>query len=378
MKKNLIIILLFLLTTNSISAQLKLPIVKSSSIHVDIRDGNNFQKNAWRISPETKQDVYETSSKGKKVTFYTDKDSISIIINEKTKFDFIILLNDTTKALTEIKYKPTYLEILKTAAKYNYDDNRQVPTFTYQSEKDTNLMTIRKELHLDSIAGQGNEVSNILNLLHWIHNLIPHDGNHENPTIKNALNLISVCKKDNRGLNCRGLATVLNECYLSLGIPSRFVTCMPKDSIFQDCHVINMVYSSELKKWLWIDPTHDAYVMNEKGELLSIEEVRDRIINGKTIILNPDANWNHKESDTKESYLYEYMAKNLFRLECPVESEYDYETWKKGKTVTYIELLPLNTYKQSPQKSVSTNSKIGTTFIYYKTNNPNLFWALPK
>ena len=33
-----------------------------------------------------------------------------------------------------------------------------------------------------------------------------------------------------------------------------------------------------MKKWLWIDPTFDAYVMNEKGELLSIEEVRERLI----------------------------------------------------------------------------------------------------
>ena len=359
-------------------AQEKLPTIKATSKTVDIRDGDNFKKASWTISPELKPDIFTTNSIGKKVTFYTDKDSISIKITPTTKFDFIILLNDTTKALTEIKYQPSYLDILRTADNYNFNDTRPIPKFSCQSKSDTNLIALRKGFKLDSIAGEGNEVSKILNLLHWVHNLIPHDGNHENPAVKNALSMIAACKKGDRGLNCRGLATVLNECYLSLGIPSRFITCMPKDSVFDDCHVINMVYSKELKKWLWIDPTNDAYVMNEKGELLSIEEVRDRIIHNKPLILNPEANWNHKVSKTKEEYLFQYMAKNLYRMECPLESEYDYETWKNGKVVSYVELLSLDAYKQLPQKTSKTNSKTGTTFINYKTNNPNLFWTLPE
>jgi hypothetical protein len=215
-------------------------------------------------------------------------------------------------------------------------------------------------------------------MMHWVHDLIPHDGAHENPAVKNALSLINQCKNEQRGLNCRGLAIVLNECYLSMGIPSRFITCMPKDSVFDDCHVINLVYSKQLKKWLWIDPTNDAYVMNEKGELLDIREVRERLINGKPLILNPEANWNHKETQTKPYDLEYYMAKNLFRLESPVQSQYDYETWERGKHVEYVELLPLNTYNQAPQKSERISSTTGTTFVRYKTNNPDLFWQTPE
>jgi transglutaminase-like putative cysteine protease len=359
-------------------AQKKLPTIKATSKTVDIRDGNIFKKAGWAISPEVKPDIYNTSSLHKKVTFYTDKDSISIKITPTTKFDFIILLNDSTRALTQIKYRPGYLDILKTAGNYNFNDKRPIPKFSYQSKDDSNLIALRKGFKLDSVAGEGNEVSKILNLLHWVHNLIPHDGNHENPTAKNALSLIAECRKDSRGLNCRGLATVLNECYLSLGIPSRFITCMPKDSVFDDCHVINMVYSKDFKKWLWIDPTNDAYVMNEKGGLLSIEDTRDRIIHGRPIILNPEANWNHKVSQIKEEYLYKYMTKNLYRMECPLESKYDYETWQNGKTVTYVELLSLNAHRQWPQVATYTNAKTGTTFINYKTNNPALFWASPE
>lgn len=366
-----------LITACSLLAQTHLKVIKASSKMVDIRDGSNFKKGYWTITPDAKPDVYATSAKNERVTFYTDQDSISFNVKPGSVYDFIILLNGKDSALTQVKYIPSKLDILKQAANYNPADQRSVPTFTYQSKNDPNLVALRKGLNLDSIAGGGAEISKILNLLHWVHNLIPHDGNHDNPVVKNAMSMIAECKKEARGLNCRGLATVLNECYLSLGIKSRFITCMPKDSIFDDCHVINLVYSSDYKKWIWIDPTNNAYVMNEKGELLGVGEVRERLINGGMLILNPDANWNNKSTAFKEEYLYNYMAKNLYRIQCPLVSEYDTETWKDGKMATYIELLPLDAYQQTPQKQEQKNKQTGTSFVYYKTNNPDLFWTKP-
>jgi hypothetical protein len=271
----------------------------------------------------------------------------------------------------KLKLTGDYLSILKRASKYNLSDNRSLPAFSYQLSDNPNLVALRKGFNLDSIAGQGNDVLKILNLMHWVHNLVPHDGNHGNPEVKNALSMINVCKKDNRGLNCRGLALVLNECYLAMGIKSRIVTCYPKDilKIDPDCHVINSVYSESLKKWLWIDPTFNTYVINEKGEMLSIEEVRERLISDKTLILNPDANWNNQSTQTKENYLENYMAKNLYMLECPATSEYDMETHREGKTISYIKLLPLDYDNQKPDKEESEGK-----ITVYKTNNPNVFW----
>ncbi|MBW4362771.1 transglutaminase-like domain-containing protein [Flavobacterium taihuense] len=377
MKIKISLIALISIVGQFIYAQNSIPVIKSTSKKIDIRDGKNLKKQGWNISPELNPDVYETSSLGQKVTFITDKDSISIKIKKDTKFNFIVLLNDSIKANTQIKYKLPYLDKLKNAEKYNYSDNRFIPKFEYQSIDNPNLIKIRKDLKLDSIAGTGNEISKILNLLHWVHNIIRHDGSSNNPILKNAIDLIKVCKTENRGVNCRMMATILNECYLSIGIKSRYITCMPKETEFDDCHVINMVYSNDLKKWVWIDPTFDAYVMNEKGELLGLSEVRERLVNGKTLILNPEANWNRKNSQTKEEYLETYMAKNLYRLQTPLVSEYDTETWKIGKEITYIELLPLDGIEQTPQKKEETNTKTSVKFINYKTNNPNLFWTEP-
>jgi hypothetical protein len=377
MKIKITLITVLSLFVQFLFAQKNIPIIKATSKKIDVRDGKNFRKQSWTISPEINPDVYETSSLGQKVTFITDKDSITVKIKKDTEFNFIVLLNDSIKANTQIKYKMPYLEKLKKAEKYNLSDNRFIPKFEYQSMDNPNLVRIRKDLKLDSIAGNGNEVSKILNLLHWVHNIIRHDGSSNNPTLKNAIDLIKVCKTEKRGVNCRMMATILNECYLSMGIKSRYITCMPKETEFDDCHVINMVYSNDLKKWIWIDPTFDAYVMNEKGELLGLAEVRERLINGKTLILNPEANWNKKNSQTKEYYLETYMAKNLYRLETPLVSEYDSETWKSGKEITYVELLPLDGIVQTPQKSEQTNTKTGVKFTHYKTNNPNLFWTEP-
>lgn len=263
--------------------------------------------------------------------------------------------------------------ILKKAEKYNPADSRSLPSFSYQASTHPDLVALKTTFRLDSIAGSGDELSKIKNLLHWIHTLVPHDGNHGNPAVMNAMNMIAVCKRDHRGLNCRGLATVLNECYLSLGFKSRFVTCLPKDSLKRDndCHVINMVYAATLKKWIWMDPTNEAYVSDEKGNLLGPEEVRERIINDLPLILNPDANWNGRNSVTASDYLYRYMAKNLYILECPVNSCYNAETGEPGKLVSYIRLLPLDYFIQNPDKTTGNGAEV------YKTNNPVKFWQAP-
>lgn len=377
MKQTKLLALFFIiLLVQTVAAQKKLPVIKANSENVDIKDDNQLIKNAWRIVPEEKLDVYTTSAK--KVTFYTDTDSISFKIDPQKQYDFIIVLNGKDSARTQIRYQPSRLDILKGAGKYNLTDNRFIPEFTYQSADNPDLQRIRNDLKLDSIAGKGSELSQIFNLMHWVHNLVKHDGNSNNPTLKNAIDLINVCKVENRGVNCRMLATILNECYLAKGIKSRYITCMPKETEFDDCHVINMVYSKEFKKWIWIDPTFDAYVMDEKGNLLGIQEVRERLVNGHALVLNADANWNRENLQTKEDYLENYMAKNLYRLQAPLCSENNTETWRKGKEVTYVELLPLDGIEQTPQKKEQTNNSTGVNFIYYKTNNPDQFWTKPE
>jgi hypothetical protein len=276
-----------------------------------------------------------------------------------------------------------YLYILKKDNdRYTANDSFPIPSFTYQSAENPNLEHFRNEFKLDSIAGSGNEVSRMLNILHWVHNTVPHDGQHESG-IKavNGFEIILSVKTKNIGVSCGELATVLNECYLALGFKSRKIFCQPKDSLLMDydSHVIDVVYSNQLNKWLWMDPTNDAYVMNEKGELMGINEVRTRLINDQPLILNPDANWNHRESTTKDNYLYYYMAKNLYRFYCTLESSFDIETPGEGKTITYVYLVPVGygKFAHTASRMEVFNKDVGTTVIKYTTHNPDTFWKVP-
>ncbi|MEO6850106.1 MAG: transglutaminase domain-containing protein, partial [Mucilaginibacter sp.] len=117
-------------------------------------------------------------------------------------------------------------------------------------------------------------------------------------------------------------------------------------------------------------------VMDEYGQLLGINEVRQRITDGRPLMLNREANWNRRHYQTKENYLYNYMAKNLYRLQCAVSSEYDAETAVPGKVITYVQLLPLDYFDQEPDRYESV-SPDKVTYVSYNTNNQAFFWAEP-
>lgn len=260
---------------------------------------------------------------------HTIKDSdLNCIRQEK---DYLI-------TIAKMKEGSDYPYILKKAAPYRKIKTDTLPQFSYMNPNDPNLVRVRQYFNLDSVAGAGNEISKIKNLLAFIHNTIRHDGGNDNPSPRNAIAMAQACKDGSRGLNCRGLATVLNECYLAMGFKSRIVTCMPK-VYTSDCHVINTVYSNTLDKWIWVDPTFNAYVTDENGTLLGIAEVRERLRNEQPLAINEDANWNHQYQQTKERYLDQYMAKNLYYIDCQLRSEFDAETnWKGWEG--YISLMP--------------------------------------
>lgn len=371
---------LILLLSLSVYAQKKLKVLHTNikSFRMKFPSDPAITERTWTIVPELKPDSVMVWDE--KIQFITDVDSTYIRVDKKHPVcDFLIIYRHKDTCWTRVRYEeiPDYVGKLKKAAKYNLSDVRAVPEFTYQDSSNAHLKALREKYNLDSIAGDAGEFNQIINLMHWIHNLVRHDGQHANPDSRNADELIKACSDGSRGLNCRGLAISLNECYLAMGFKSRYVTCMPKELKFDDCHVINMVYSEWLKKWVYMDPTNNAYVMDEKGTLLSIEEVRQRLIDGRTLIVNPDANWNNEQIVLAEEYLHFYMAKNLYRLECPVSSEYDYETKFSGKSIVYIELVPLDGLNQTPQKSEYTVKDANYTIINYVTNNPQLFWKAP-
>jgi len=240
-----------------------------------------------------------------------------------------------------------------------------LPVWNYQSPDDPDLVQLRETFRLDSVAGSGSEVERMVNLMRWAHTVVRHDGNSANPHPSNALHLIEVCRTEDRGVNCRMMATILNEAYLAVGFKSRHITCMPYSQDDPDCHVVTAVWSDSLGRWLAFDPTFEAYFMDESGGIIGLREARERLIRGETVKVNPEMNWNGKNRSEGEHL--RYMTKNLFRFLCPVAGEFGYES-KEGCDWVYLDPIGFDCREHQDSTRIPIN---------HRTQNADYFWARP-
>lgn len=363
MKKILLLLVQTTLILQTAFAQDSIPVLKANSQSVNARVGEIYVEGVFTIPLSQEEPLrLNLPYNHEKVTFYTDIDSIKFEFNPNKIPEFIILLNNKDSSFYQIAYQAPpvdYLTILKNGGTYNFSDNRAINEYLYKSPNDPELKLIREKFNLDSIAGTGNEISKLINILRWVHNTFPHDGTKEVPKTKGIAELMISVVNNGGTMHCGALTWALNDCYAALGYKSRQVMCMPKDSLENETHSINSVYSHSLNKWIWMDPTNFAYVMNENGELLSIAEVRERLVDDKPLILNPDANWNNTISVVKAEYLDSYMAKNLYAIQC----------WSVANGVSKSNLLLPLAFEGVYTRTAKNKPKI--------TNNPNVFWRKP-
>lgn len=253
------------------------------------------------------------------------------------------------------------IALLQQSGSYQPGEKGNLPAFQYQAVSHPNLKEVKAYFNLDSIAGKGDEVSQLINIMLFVTRSIKYDGSNWALCEFDAIDFYNYHKATGKGINCRHKAMTLNEMYLAMGFKSRYVTCMPKDDKDPDCHVINCVYSTTLNKWLWMDASHGIYVMDEHNNMLSIEEVRDRLKNNQPMQLN-------KETErTKAWYLDYYMAKNLYWIQCTNKSQFNTETRYRtaDADLQYISLVPAG---------FSGNKYLNNNRI---THDPAYFWQLP-
>lgn len=268
------------------------------------------------------------------------------------------------KELLAIVQDRNPLTLLKKTNPYQKEENADIPKFAYQPVEHPNLKYVREYFQLDTIPGKGNELEHIKNLLHFAHDNIRHDGGNRAICEFTSIDIYNYNHSTGNGVNCRQMAISLCDMYLAMGYKARVVTCLPADPNDYECHVINTVWSETLQKWLYIDPTMDAWVMDENGLMLSIAEVRERLVDGRPLVLCETANWNHENPQTKDYYLETYMAKNLYYFVCKQRSFFNQESIYRSIDNEDIRLIPVcfeNNNFQCPT-----------------TTDPELFWAKPE
>jgi predicted aspartyl protease len=102
-----IAICILLITGNYCFSQQNIPILKTNSTRLDIKEGGKLDKGGWTLDPELKLDIYELPNKriDQTITLYSDLDSITINIKPNNIYDFIVLLNNKDKFSCRISSK---------------------------------------------------------------------------------------------------------------------------------------------------------------------------------------------------------------------------------------------------------------------------------
>ena len=102
MRKSLLTILVLIISVYAYAQSV--PVIRATDKLVDIKDGEEWHRGSWTISPDLKPDVYATMTEGSKtVAFHTDIDSIAFEVAPGQSYDFVILLNETDSCYQRIK-----------------------------------------------------------------------------------------------------------------------------------------------------------------------------------------------------------------------------------------------------------------------------------
>lgn len=136
------------------------------------------------------------------------------------------------------------------------------------------------------------------------------------------ISLDEVCKKNNikfegyiGGGNCYLLGTMLSQLLLAYGIPSTYVRGLPDRAVFDDCHVVVMMYSQDKKQWIMYDPSNYVYFTKADGSYASIFDFRQAIIDDEPLEIHNMDSWLLEiQPFTWKTYV-DYFAKNLVFIE---------------------------------------------------------------
>jgi predicted aspartyl protease len=84
--------------------QKKMPILRSGSKQLSIKEGNFFYKDIWGVSSEARPDVFTANrfSGRQRIVFYSDRDSLAFVVKPGCTYDFVVLLNGTDSAFTRL------------------------------------------------------------------------------------------------------------------------------------------------------------------------------------------------------------------------------------------------------------------------------------
>ena len=210
--------------------------------------------------------------------------------------------------------KTDYYALLAEHSDFNCEGAQDV-IFTIYYHNDTRLVQLEETWGLREIAGEGDCLSQVLNLMHWLRS---HTRKVSRGRFKGNLNAAEILeyaygnKRD--GLNCKLYSIALGEMLIALGFDAKVLFCYPAEDKNEN-HVVVRVYLWDEARWIMLDPSFDLYVMDEAGRILDAPELRKKLAERAPLRLN--------EGNVYGSGNYfDYMAKDMFYFQCRNEMEF--------------------------------------------------------
>lgn len=297
-----------------------------------------------------KKSLIETSKWVRKVYGYDRHIDYAIGMGASSMWGFISdIFNSWTRAhkirkigweYNNEKERPSVIS-LKLSEPYQHDEKSSDIRFYYAPIFTPVFETYRRRFHLWKLAGKGSEVEKMIRLCQWVHDSIHHKGDAIPNVHRNLSDLMDATHRSGKPGNCLIQSICLCEALLSIGIKARYIKGYQRDNNSKQYHVFVSAWSKKLKKWIFLDPTYRAYVMDLEGQILSPAEIRINLINDVPMNVNDEADYNGDKNMAK-TYLKEFLAGNLYHLSANTISRDSTEEYRINYKGNWIVLTPAN------------------------------------
>lgn len=216
----------------------------------------------------------------------------------------------------------------------DYESQQEIPKHSMQMVLTRPAPEILDKYNYRSycVADPNNKDAIVFSMLDFVCDNFSHTSDAALQSGHSTVWVIKSCEKNGLKTNCRGLSIILAEALRMNGIRARIVTCKPYEEPFEDCHVVvDCLMPSGTR--IMLDPTYRLYLTDDSGKYISLAELREGIIAGKTFHHNANSSYNGANFNYHD-YI-EYMTKNVFRFNT------NYNQNDTDSVFSEIELVPI-------------------------------------
>lgn len=246
-------------------------------------------------------------------------------------------------------YQDEYIFFLKEFSEYCKDSTEI--NICDQILSNRNKKILPKFFDMEDRLTEEKEINIISKVMNWLFVKLANRERNKGIDEKVLDILVSIKNKEN---NCYLKALALAEMLSYCGFYTRTVRCLPIGTFPYDNHCVTAIYLNSVKKWIAVDPTYNLFFKDNDGVYLSLNEIREKLIQGQKINVKYTRKFNFENIKKIKEQYFCYMSKNLFRFR--VNSSLDdediqYELVPRG-------YLPENYTVYTPTKAIITTTDV--------------------